>query len=525
VWFVSMFGLRQAVLITLLLALVSGAAVVVLVPMWEERRVLNPVPLPVGDNECEIVWLYAATSATPWERFVTGAKQAVKRLNERSGIPSVEVDDAGAFPRETATTPQFAIKLNGGKRLVFRWYKLTSNSPTSQWVEALMQRRPAPLAIIGGSSSDLAIDLAKSLREQTDKHPEISPPTMLLTAATAERSFSSNNMDAQFINEIHAGRTFRFCFTNRQMAEAVTDFIWWRPELVPDAGPVYVTMWRDDAYSLDLTDRFFDVLKKRQSSDVGAIENLPIPEYVDYSVGPFDQPNRWEEPVVRQLMETKLSEQNIDQKKPLLILPGASNQPMRRFLRGLMRTAPDAARQFVVATGDGLSFNAVYRDRNVLWPIQDLPFNLVLFCHRNPIDPSAGFQPEDSPSNANPNSGSPTMGTEDLLLNHDIIEALTLAAQQGGSLPTDGDDLARRLKKARWQMDHIVYEGDYPLLFDDKGNRTGGTGEHVVWIQPQVEGGRVQAKSKIAVFTPGPPWQAVGLPLIVDYDPSKTGHY
>src|SRR5258708_4047692 len=251
-----MFGLRQAVLITLLLALVFGAAAVVLVPIWEESQVLKPVPLAVGDDECEIVWLYAATSATPWERFVTAARQAVKRLNEDSGMPNVDFDDASAFPRETATTSQFTIRLNGGKRLVFRWYKLTSNSPTSQWVEALMQRRPAPLAIIGGSSSDLAIDLAKSLHEQTDKHPDISPPIMLLTAATAERTLSSNAMETQTINDIHAGRTFRFCFTNRQMAEAVTDFIWGRPELRPDPGPVYVTMWRDDAYSLDLTDRF-----------------------------------------------------------------------------------------------------------------------------------------------------------------------------------------------------------------------------------------------------------------------------
>jgi hypothetical protein len=518
-----MFGLRQAVLVTLLLALVFGAAAVVLVPIWEERHVLRPVPLAVGDDECEIVWLYAATSATPWERFVTAARQAVKRLNDDPEFSKVDFDDASAFPRETATTPQFTVRLNGGKRLLFRWYKLTSNSPTAQWVEALLQRRPAPLAIIGGSSSDLAIDLAKSLREQTDKHPEIAPPIMLLTAATAERTFSSSNMDAQLINEIHAGRTFRFCFTNRQMAKAITDFIWVRPELSPDPGPVYVTMWKDDAYSLDLTDRFFEVIKDRPS-EAGAIENLPIPEYVDYSVGPFDQPNRWEEPVVRQLMDTKLSDQNKNQKRPLLILPGASNQPMRRFLRGLMRTAPDVARQFVVATGDGLSFNAVYRDRNVLWPIQDLPFNLVLFCHRNPVDPSAGFQPEDSPANVNPNSGSPTTGTEDLLLNHDIIEALTQAAQHGGRLPADGDDLARRLKKARWQRDHIVFDGDHPLLFDEKGNRTDGTGEHIVWIQPQFEGSRVQAKSKITVFTPGTPWQAVGPPLLVDYDPSKTGH-
>jgi hypothetical protein len=513
---------RPAIVILISLALVVGAAVLVLVPMWEESRIAKPIPLGVGANEHEIVWLYAATSATPWERFVTGANQAVKRLKADPDGVQVEIDDSGAFPRETATTSQFTLTFDGGKRLVFRWYKLTSNSTTGQWVEALMQRQPPPLAIIGGSSSDLAIDLAKSLHEQTDVHANVAPPIILLTAATADRTLSSSNMDAQYLNEIHPGRTFRFCFTNRQMAKAITEFIWWRPELQPDPGPVYVTMWRDDAYSLDLTDRFFEVLKDKQPPEVGA-ENLPIPEYVDYSVGSFDQPNQWEEPVVRQLMETRLSQQNAKQKHPLLILPGASAQPMRRFLRGIMRTAPEEARQFVVATGDGLAFNAVYRDRNVLWPIQDLPFNLVLFCHRNPIDADAGFQPEENPSLANPNRGSPTTGTEDLLLNHDIIEALAQSVRHTNTFPASGDELAHNLKKVRWKIDRIVLNGDYPLLFDVNGNRAGGTGEHIVWIQPQLEGSRVQARSRIAVFTPGDPWQAVGKPLLVDYDLGKTG--
>jgi hypothetical protein len=37
--------------------------------------------------------------------------------------------------------------------LVFRWYKFTGDWNTQEWVEALLERRPPPLAIIGGSSS------------------------------------------------------------------------------------------------------------------------------------------------------------------------------------------------------------------------------------------------------------------------------------------------------------------------------------------------------------------------------------
>ncbi|MFL5243067.1 MAG: hypothetical protein ACJ8FY_13245 [Gemmataceae bacterium] len=518
---------RPSVLILVSLALVLGAAVLVLLPMWEDNRAIKPIPLGVSDDEREIVWLYAATSATPWERFVAGAGQAVKRLNEDSAGGRIEIDDSGAFPRETATTPQFAIKLDGRGRLLFRWYKLTSNSKTSQWVEALLHRRPPPLAIIGGSSSDLAIDLAKSLREQTDKFPEIAPPIILLTAATADRTLTNEGLDAQYINQIHAGRTFRFCFTNRQMADAITGFIWERDELRPDPGPIYVSMWKDDAYSLDLTDRFFEALKNHAPSDPGSFENLPIPEFVDYSVGGFDQPNRWEEPVVRQLMDTKLSGPNADQMRPLLFLPGASSQPMRRFLRGLMRTAPDEARKFVVATGDALSFNTVYRDREVLWPIQDLPFNLVHFCHRNPVESEAGFRAEEEVAGGNPNRGSPATGTEDLLLNRDIVEALALIAKDAADLPANGDALAQRFQQARWDQGRIALHGDYPLLFDEKGNRSSGTGEHVVWIRPSINASRVDPKARIEVFTPdkkeGKGWQLVGNPLEVGYELSKSG--
>jgi hypothetical protein len=518
---------RPSVLVLVSVALALGAAVLVLIPMWEDNRVIKPIPLGVSDDEREIVWLYAATSATPWERFVAGAGQAVKRLNGDGAGSTIEIDDSGAFPRETATTPQFTVKLNGRGRLLFRWYKLTSNSTTSQWVDALMHRRPPPLAIIGGSSSDLAIDLAKTLREQTDKYPEIAPPIILLTAATADRTLSNDGLEAKFINDIHTGRTFRFCFTNRQMAEAITDFIWGRDELRPDPGPIYVSMWKDDAYSLDLTDRFFEALKNHLPSEPGALENLPIPEYVDYSVGGFDQPNRWEEPVVRQLMDTKLSGQNANQKRPLLVLPGASSQPMRRFLRGLMRTAPDEARKFVVATGDGLSFNTVYRDRDVLWPIQDLPFNLVLFCHRNPVEPGAGFRPEEEVNSGNPNRGSPATGTEDLLLNRDIVEALAFGANEEGGLPANGDALAHRFQEARWKEGRIELGGNYPLLFDEKGNRSSGTGEHVVWIRPSITASRVEPRARIEVFTPntieGKGWQLVGNPLEVGYELSKSG--
>ena len=56
--------------------------------------------------------------------------------------------------------------------------------------------------------------------------------------------------------DLYPGRSFRFCFTNGQIAEAVTDFLWHQEDLRPDPGPVYLTFWEDDPYSEDLFNRF-----------------------------------------------------------------------------------------------------------------------------------------------------------------------------------------------------------------------------------------------------------------------------
>jgi hypothetical protein len=295
------------------------------------------------------------------------------------------------------------------------------------------------------------------------------------------------------------------------MAAAVTQFVEGRDELRPDAGPPYVAMWEDDAYSKDLTGRFLNALE-RPVGDGSAPPPLPVSDPIDYSVGGFDQPNRWEARVVRFLMEEKIT-RFPNQRRPLLVLAAPGSQQARRFLRGLERRAPAEARRFVVVTGDTLSFNTIYRDRNDLWPIQDLPFDLVFFCHRNPVEGSAGFV-EDTPGVVHEDAQATGLtprgtGTEDLLLYMDIVEALAQAANQGDAMPASGDELGERLRRARWREGRVSFGDEGPPLFDGDGNRGGGTGEHIVWLRPVVvdgrrpEGQQVQAKSVIKVYN----WQ------------------
>src|SRR5262249_16287126 len=153
------------------------------------------------------------------------------------------------------------------------------------------------------------------------------------------------------------------CFTNRQMALAMIDFIWSREDLRPDLDPVYLAYWADDPYSTDLSSRFLEAVTVPgaqavarhvaaiagcsvaggfpwDSSEIGRNDlsagGIPHSERIEYSVGTFDRPNRWEAQAASNLMDAKLN-QHPEQKRPLLVVTPAATQPARRFLHSLVR--------------------------------------------------------------------------------------------------------------------------------------------------------------------------------------------
>jgi hypothetical protein len=549
--------LHPSLLLFIAVALAVAAGVLMyLTPTVEARA--EPQPVQPGDQE--IVFLYQATSPT-WERFVS----AVRRLQRRGII----VDASQAFPQQSTAVPELAFSPPSGKgRLVCRWYKLTSAQKVGDWVEALLRRSPPPLAIIGGNTSDAAWELASALARATHLVPPEQLPLLLLTTATAEHvkrpeAAASDASDAGnasvALTQIYAGRTFRFCFTNRQMAEAVTHFLWTTDALRPDPEPIYTVSYDDDAYSKDLTDKFGMALiqASRWRAEIrsaaaqwgwlaaaSATGTVPLdspaladlhlektdvlvqPQNIPSSVGMFDQPSEMEARAADWLIEDFQKQQKgREQRRPLLVLAGQST-PSRRFLRALHLTWPVNSRSFVVATGDTLAFNTIYRDRNVTWPIQDLPFSLVFFCHRNPIDAEAGFQP-DTPGT--PRKPSAISGTEDKLLFEDIAAALLRAAYQSDALTSNASEVGNRLRQVRLAEIAGPGEADVPL-FDDAGNRRVGTGEHIVWLQPAFAGQRVLPEATITVWyrqpesAAGDRWNLRGGALTVSYEGASGGN-
>jgi hypothetical protein len=505
------FLFRTWVVVGLSLALIAVAVVV-----WFRFRPepTGPTPLPVAPGDREIVWLYQATSTAAWERFVTAVKLTEERLrDELPGITAM-IDDR-AFPSRSTAVPEVALTWDGaGGRIVFRWYKLTSDWKPRDWVTALVKDRPPPLAIIGGSSSDGARDLAVQLRAATASLAPEKRPLLFLTTATAELvDWPADGPQPEALdvptlkpdagpprvrlNAIYPDRTFRFCFSNRQMSEAVTQFLLSREDLRPDAGFVYPVLWEDDTYSRDLVDGFI------QSCDrhLGDSATFHPPERVRSSFGALDVKNRFEVGCIRRLLDQlqadgglpALPSPDARRKRSLLIVAGQT-VPTHRFLRELDRTEPRAARAFVVATGDALAFNTVYRDRLDTWPIQDLPFSLVFFSHANPVDASAGFR-----AHAAGRAGAETVGdsgatgTEDVLLFADIIGATARGAGVRRGPLAEPPRLAERLRGARYYKGRIHFGHDGVLLFTPDGDRESGTGEHVVCLLPQFQGGRALA--------------------------------
>jgi hypothetical protein len=516
---------------TLILASVVLAITATMLVFWPTSADNGAIPLTVSKGDQEVVWLYSATSGAQWERFVAGIDVAVARLGANSSGLELEINKDAAFPLQTTAIPEVSVGIKGGQnRLRFRWYKLTSDLKSQDWVQALLHRKPPPLAIIGGNSSDQAIELAHDLQNRRQSASDAAP-LLLLATSTADDEVDPSGQSATPLTSIYAERTLRFCFTNRQMALTMVDFLWSRDDLRPDADPVYLAFWADDPYSNDLSARFLEAvnmpLGRTAARDWAAIAGfalagglpldfsgpglrqlssggIPQSERIEYSVGTFDRPNRWEAQAANSLMDTKLTQYPM-QRRPLLIVTPAATQPARRFLRGLVRAAPSEARRFVVATGDGVPFNAIYRDRNVTWPIQDLPFSFLLFCHRNPVDESAGFRPEGPLGGETGERLASSLGTEDLLLNMDIVATILQASFTPNPPTFDPAEIQRRMRQARWSrgQELVCFEPDAEALFDADGNRRSGTGEHIVYLRPASTTEQVQPKSIIEVWS----WQ------------------
>jgi hypothetical protein len=504
-------------IITLLIVLAGiglAAAGIYLIVLGPDASLPQVQPAKVAEGDQEIAWLHPATTATTWERFVAG-------LNE---LADVEVDDSAAFPEESMKQPAVKISKAGHKgNLWIRWYKLTGLRTTEVWVRDLCHRQPPPLAIVGGSNSerarDLALQLAKhrKLSELVDHHEKtpnattphkgegrtpVRLPVLLITTATADQ-VQHPDLGEIDLMYLYSDRSFRFCFTNRQMAEAICDFAREQmssdPSLQLTSPRISLLSWRDDLFSEDLAKQFAENWSI-PTATVPHPQVWPFP--IAHSVGSQAEPNRVESEAVQRLVKETLSETLTLRGRELLVLPGNAALT-RRVLRGLVRLDPNERFFWVVTTGDAVSWNNIYRDRRLAWNIEDVPFPLIVFMHRNPVERHLHENDSFAPESETTGSARCT-GTDDLLLYRDIGQALVRTCFRDGVVLNDPDQLISRLRE---EQDESGFS-----IFDALGNRQGKGGEFITLLRPLYDGLHVLPLSNIEVYHRDPAsqhWQKI----------------
>jgi hypothetical protein len=367
----------------------------------------------------------------------------------------------------------------------------------------------------------------------------------LLSTATSEKTKHDN-----LVINIYRGRTFRFSFTNHKMVDALFGFVEkrhfpaehreWAQNLWVSKAPepttlaqsiagmacrgdpwcawsmlagypylqpymMYAVPWQDERYSQDMAELFEAEFKQRFPVGEFSLESPIL-----YSLGGFFHAAPQEQAVVGAF----LARTTPIKPHSLLVLPTGTVR-MRRFLLNLRQRSPADARNLVVLNGDAISFTSVYRDREVVWNVLDLPYSLVFFSHRNPIDHTAGFTWTKDDRAAQSIPPQTTTGTQDVLLYRDVFEAFLYAASNEGRVLDNPLEVRARLKETRWHQsdrepsrarvsNKLVHSLEALPFFDADGNRAINTGEHVVWLKPNFTDDRVDLESKISVWARRP---------------------
>ena len=423
--------------------------------------VAKPMAVPGGDRE--IAWIHTTTNATTWERFVAGV------VRVQLVVPEVRVDDTMAFLDSTTAVPELVLShtRHAGK-LRIRWYKLQNEVSAQDWVEALSRRDPAPLAVIGGGSTDRAIDLARALAAQDRLIGE--RPPLLITTATADEGDDGSGTIVRLV-DLYERRTFRFCFTNGHMAEAVLDFALSHPDVRPldeDGHADRLTMlsvfWEDDRYSSDLQERFSEAFVGKvpdpSKRNFSALWKIP------FSVGGLETPNSYELQYAQNIAQHL---EALQERRVLLVIP-AITQPAKRLLKSILQERPGVAAKLAVVTGDGIPINAILRDGEFAWPVRSMPVPLVLFAHSDPTAwDRIGTEAPIGYRFSKPTS------TEEAMHFGELARVLLGMCWTDSGTVRDGKDLTERLN-ARSEF------------FDGRGERRFNTGEHVVVVLPKRDG-------------------------------------
>ena len=465
----------------LLLLILAGLGWILLLPMRNHGK-------SQGDEV--ILWLAPPTSVVSWQRFVQAMNDEARFVFGKE----VDLDLSQVAPVDSGLIPEVVLR-NGGR--VIRWRWAMQNVPLKDLLEREIKPSGNVIGVIGGSTTESALQLARALEIRGRELSDREKPILVFHTATADHihlrpshgalddSSQDNVPSRQKLVDIYAGRTFRFGFDNSRMADLVTKYVL---DLYQPSKPrqPFMVEWEDDPYGLDVLEAFHAAFQRQVNP--GANLN---PVRIRSGVAALELPNRHEIKASQEM--AKELEESGKLGRPWIVLGGQSD-PCRRFLAGLSRNLPTKKHKELplIALGDTLGFNRVFLDQRHLWPADDLPFELVFFCHQDPASVFDGFQP-----NPPPDQKWLANSTDDLLLWRNIAGGLIVAWNQGGGSLGDAGQFRENLSRLTVKdlkvpneringagITFAVNGEGGRRFFDDAGNRRPGTGEHLVHLEP-----------------------------------------
>ena len=455
-----------------------------------------------------ILWLAPPTSMVSWQRFVQALQNEVKGFAGNLG----ELDLSQAVPDNQGLVPEVVLKV-GDKTLRWRWAMETG--AMGDLLAGEIGESGRILAVIGGSTTESAMRLAKAMRIYSEGLAEDKRPLLLLQTATADTVQSGMvELDGgkvaqtedlpshEQLMKVYPGRTFRFGFNNRRIAEVVTRYVRDLYQPIAPSSPAMV-VWEDDPYGVDVLDSFRSAFESQENWK-GQIWGNPI--RIRSGVAAMENPNRHELKAANDFASELGESRKLG--RPWIVMGGQAD-PCRRFLGALARRLPTNNPKDLplVAFGDTPGFNRVFRDQRLLWPLEDLPFELVFFSHQDPACFLAGFKPNPSVENKWQSNS-----TDDLLLWGNVAGAILATwgpLPEGPKIYSENLRKGFSLLKVKQDLSEGEGVGNYSLqfkaggnieedgwpFFDAMGDRMPGTGEHLIHLEPTKTGATIRVIS------------------------------
>ncbi len=278
-----------------------------------------------------------------WQEFQQGVKLCV-----RKGMAAlVEESDTSIV----VSTPRF-------HRLIrFELHDARGLRETKDEVRRVIDRSPAPLAVVGSSNTVLTRAMAEALRASTGVEWSTRPVLLVPWASAVLVDRPERGEGPEALLDLFPGRTFRFCPNNQHQADLIVSCLTARTADPPPRRAILVVD-RRDPYSVDLAACFHRAVEAAapDAEIVERADSLSVPILFD----PAMRPNLAEEALADSIWRDAESLPAGGTTWVVLPLQSEPTQrlitALRRHPRRLLRTDESPLR---VVCGDGIGFSVL----------------------------------------------------------------------------------------------------------------------------------------------------------------------